>query len=109
MSDTDSKIRTMMAEMPSAFKPEKAAGVDAVIQYNLTGEGGSSWWSKIADGACSVQEGTAESPTLTITMVASDYIDMMAGRLDAMAAFMQGKIKAEGDLMLGMRLMSFFS
>jgi len=109
MSDTDAKIRKLMANMPEAFNPAKAAGVDAVIQYNLTGEGGSQWQSKIADGVCTVEEGVAENPTMTITMDASDYVDMMAGRLDGMQAFMTGKIKVDGDIMLASRLMTFFS
>ncbi|NOZ72399.1 MAG: SCP2 sterol-binding domain-containing protein [Chloroflexi bacterium] len=109
MSDLDAKIRRMMADMPGAFNPDKAQGVNAVIQYNLTGEGGSQWHSHIADGVCTVEEGVAENPTLTITMDASDYVDMMAGRLDGMQAFMTGKIKVEGDIMLASRLMTFFN
>ncbi len=109
-SDIDAKIRKLMAEMPKAFKPEKAAGVNAIIVYNLTGEGGSVWTSRIADGQCTVEEGqTEEAPTLKITMDAKDYLDMMAGRLDGMQAFMTGKIKVEGDIMLASRLMTFFS
>ncbi len=110
MSDIDAKIRKLMANMPEAFNPDKAAGVNATIVYNLTGEGGSVWTSRIADGKCTVEEGeTAENPTLKITMDAQDYVDMMAGRLDGMQAFMTGKIKVEGDIMLASRLMSFFS
>ena len=33
-------IEKLMGLMPKAFVPEKAAGIDAVIQYNLTGEQG---------------------------------------------------------------------
>lgn len=109
MSDTDAKIRKLMANMPEAFNPAKATGVDAIIQYNLTGDGGSQWQSKIADGVCTVEEGVAENPTMTITMDASDYVDMMAGRLDGMQAFMTGKIKVDGDIMLASRLMTFFN
>jgi len=108
-NETDATIRKLMAAMPEAFKPAKAAGVNAVIQYNLTGEGGSQWQSKIADGVCTVEEGEAENPTMTITMDANDYVDMMAGRLDGMQAFMTGKIKVNGDIMLASRLMTFFS
>lgn len=109
MSDTDAKIRKMMADMPTAFNPDKAAGVDALIQYNLTGEGGSVWNSRIANGEITIEEGEAENPTMTITMDANDYVEMMSGRLDAMQAFMSGKIKVTGDIMLASRLMTFFS
>ena len=109
-TDTDAKIRKLMAAMPEAFNPDKAAGVNAAIVYNLTGEGGSVWTSRIADGKCTVEEGqTEDNPTLTITMDANDYVEMMAGRLDGMQAFMTGKIKVSGDIMLASRLMTFFS
>ena len=109
-ADIDAKIRKLMADMPSAFNPEKAADVNATIVYNLTGEGGSVWTSRIADGVCTVEEGqTEENPTLTINMDAGDYVDMMAGRRDGMQAFMTGKIKVTGDIMLASRLMTFFS
>lgn len=109
MSETDAKIRKMMADMPGAFNADKAEGVDATIQYNLTGEDASQWWSRIVDGTCTVEEGVAENPTLTIAMDANDYVDMMAGRLDGMQAFMTGKIKVEGDIMLASRLMTLFN
>ncbi|NUQ37514.1 MAG: SCP2 sterol-binding domain-containing protein [Caldilineales bacterium] len=109
MSEIDAKVRRLMDNMPAAFKPEKAVGVDAIVQYTLNGEGGSTWNSRIADGACSVSEGPAEAPTLNILMDANDYVDMMAGRLDGMQAFMMGKIRVEGDIMLASRLMTFFN
>lgn len=109
-SEIDAKIRRMMADMPAAFKPDKAEGVNASIRYNLTGDGGSVWTSVIADGACNVVEGDAEieTPSLNLNMDAAEYIEMMAGRLDAMQAFMMGKIKVQGDIMLATRMMSFF-
>ena len=109
MSETDAKIRTMMENMPTSFNPEKAVGVNATIQYNLTGEGGSTWASQIGDGVCTIEEGEAVDPTMTITMDANDYVEMMSGRLDGMQAFMMGKIKVTGDIMLASRLLTFFS
>lgn len=109
-AEIDSKIRRMMADMPAAFKPERAVGVNATVRYDLTGEGGSMWTTWISEEGCKVVEGDGgvETPTLTVTMDAADYIEMMAGRLDPMQAFMLGKIRINGDIMLATRLMSFF-
>jgi putative sterol carrier protein len=40
----------------------------------------------------------------TITMSASDFDDLIHGRLQGMTAFMQGKMKVDGDMGLAMKL-----
>ncbi|MBL7064926.1 MAG: SCP2 sterol-binding domain-containing protein [Anaerolineae bacterium] len=88
--------------------PQKVAGVDAVILFDLSGEGGGQWTATIADGQLSVTEEAAATPTMTLKMAAADFVAMVNGDLNAMAAFMQGKIKIEGDMSLAMRLQTFF-
>lgn len=101
-------IDTLMERMPKAFIPEKAADTEAVIQYHLTGDQGSDWIVRIADGACTVEEGTAEDPKLTLTADAEDYIKVITGELNAMNAFAEGKLKLKGDLSLAMKLQNWF-
>ncbi len=100
--------KELIESMPKYFKPEKAQGVKAVIQYHLTGEGGGDWVIRIEDGKCTVEEGTTENPTLVLRMDADDYVDMITGKLDGMTAFMTGKLQLEGDFTLATRLASFF-
>jgi len=101
-------IEKLMDLMPKAFVPEKAQGVDAVIQYHLTGEQGGDWVITIREGACKVEKGTTENPKLTLTAEAKDYLDVVTGKLNAMAAFSAGKLKLKGDLGLAMKLMNYF-
>ncbi len=101
-------VKELMERMPKAFLPEKAKGVEAVIQYRLTGEEGGEWIVTIKDGQCTVEEGVAENPTLTLEADAEDYKNVILGKLDGMAAFMQGKLKLKGNLNLAMKLTSFF-
>jgi len=107
MSD-ELTIEGLMGRMPKAFQPEKAQGVEAVVQYHLTGEQGGDWIVRIGDGACEVEKGTAEAPNLTLTAEASDYLAIITGKLNAMGAFAEGKLKLKGDLPLAMKLMNFF-
>ncbi len=100
--------RQLIESMPKYFKPEKAQGVNAVIQYRLTGENGGDWIVRIQDGQCTVEEGVAENPTLTLRMDAEEYVDLILGKLDGMTAFMTGKLQLEGDFTLATRLQSFF-
>ena len=79
--------------MPEAFVPEQASGVDAVIQLDLTGDGGGQWAIKIADGTIAIDEGQAAAPNLSLSMAASDYVALSMGDANAMSLFMAGKIK----------------
>ena len=74
----------------------------------MTGDGGGAWNVVIADGQCVVNEGVVESPTATIHMEASDYAAMMMGELNPMAAFMEQKIRIEGDLNTVMKFQTLF-
>jgi putative sterol carrier protein len=98
----------LFEEMPKAFDAEKAGDFDATIQFDLTGEGGGSWNVAIADGQCVVNEGTVEGPKATIHMDASDYVAMIMGELNAMQAFMNQKIRIEGDLNTVMKFQTLF-
>jgi putative sterol carrier protein len=95
--------------MPSRFKPDKAQGLNAVIQYEITGEGGGTWYATIEEGTCTVSAGTAPSPTLTVGMSGQDWLDMLAGKLSGQMAYMSGKLKLKGDMGLAMKLGTLFA
>jgi len=101
-------IEKLMGLMPKAFLPDKAVGVNTVIQYNLTGEQAGDWIVTIKDGACTTEKGKAENPNLTLTADSQDYIDLITGKLNPMGAFAEGKVKLKGDLGIAMKLMNFF-
>ena len=50
------------------------------------------------DGAFETGQGMHDAPTLTLSATAEDYIAVVNGDLNAMSAFMQGKIKIKGDM-----------
>ena len=101
-------VEQLMEKMPGAFIPEKAQGVDAVIQFNFTGAEAGEWNATIKDGKVNVARGAHPSPRMTLTADSSDYLKIFMGELDGMKAFMEGKIKLAGDLNLAMKLMQMF-
>jgi putative sterol carrier protein len=101
-------VSKIFENMPDAFNAEKAGDLDATVQFDLTGEGGGNWYVIVANGECEVEEGEIEAPTATIRMEASDYAALIAGELNAMTAFMQQKIRVEGDLNTVMKFQNLF-
>lgn len=105
ISDT---VKEIIEALPLIFRPEKAEGMNATFQFELTGEGGGIWVAKIADGQCTVTEGGIDHPSATIGMEAADYIAIVQGKLDMARAFTGGKIKVKGDMGLIMKLPTLF-
>lgn len=105
---TEYTVDQLIKNHEKAFQPEKAPGLEAVIQYHLTGEEGGDWIISIHDDKCTVQEGISDNPKMTLTADAREFRDILLGKMDGMAAFMQGKLKLSGDLNLAMKLTSYF-
>ena len=101
-------VKQMVYNHEKAFQPELAQGVDAVIQYKLSGEEGGDYIITIKDGKCTVSEGIAENPAMTLSADGRDFGDVLLGKANGMQYFMMGKLKLAGDLNLAMKLTSFF-
>jgi putative sterol carrier protein len=101
-------VAELFERMPGQFQAEKAVDMNAVILFDLSGEGGGQWSVSIADGKCDVIKGAADSPKATVRMDAGDYKDMITGKLNPMMAFMSGKVKVEGDLNTVMKFQQLF-
>jgi putative sterol carrier protein len=105
---SDLTIHQIMTRMPEAFVPEKAGNTAAVIQFHFTGADPSDWFAAIAGGACRTEPGRHAAPDMTMTVDSADYVALIAGSLNPMSAFMQGKLKLQGDMSLAMKLTTYF-
>lgn len=92
-------VQSVFDGMPGAFQADKAAGLNVVFQYKISGPGGGEWYVAIKDGACEVKQGQHAGPTTTIIMSDEDFLALIQKKLNAMQAFTSGKLKIEGDLM----------
>lgn len=88
-------------------EPGRMGSLRAVIQFEITGPDPGNYFITVGEGAAKVTEGKALSPDVTLTMASDDFLDLVEGRLDAMVAFMGGKLKISGDMMLAMQLQNF--
>ena len=62
----------------------------------------------INNGECTVHDGMAPSADLALIMADDDLKALLTGELNGISAFMSGKLKVEGDMMLAQRLPNLF-
>ena len=101
-------IAEIFEAMPSVFNPAAAAGMTKTLQWNITGDQAGKWAFKIVNGQGEVIPGGVEKPDVTFTVSDKDWLAITEGKLDAMNAFMTGKLKVTGDMMLAMKVPNLF-
>jgi putative sterol carrier protein len=108
MADQPTTAKQVFEMMPSRFNKDAAKGLNAVYQFDLSGDGGGKWHVIINNDTCQVKEGPAPSPNITISMTAQDYVDMTTGKLNGQVAFMSGKLRIAGDMGLALKMQTLF-
>ena len=84
--------------------PEKAKSINAVYQFNITGDQGGTWTVDLAADPPAVTEGESGKAQCTITIADQDWLGLLAGKLNGQQLFMSGKLKIAGDMSLAMKL-----
>jgi NAD(P)-dependent dehydrogenase (short-subunit alcohol dehydrogenase family)/acyl dehydratase/putative sterol carrier protein len=102
-------VKGIFDRISDAFQPDKAAGVDVVFQFDISGPEGGSWNVTVKDKTCAVSEGVHGSPTTTIKMGDNDFVMLIKGELNAMKAFTSGKLRIEGDMMKSQLIEKLFT
>jgi hypothetical protein len=73
-------------------------------EYRIVGETQRVWTLNLKEAPGGVIEGAVENPDVVFEIKESHFRRLVGGELDTEAAFMQGKLKVEGDLRLALRL-----
>ena len=103
-----SNVKEVFDKVPQAFHADAAKGLDAVFQFDITGEGGGNWSVAVKSGGVQVQEGKAAAPTVTLTMSSDTWLGMVNKQINGIQAFMSGKLKVSGDMLLAQRIPDLF-
>ena len=97
-------VNDLIRKMPAAINAVATANLQTTIQYKIT----EPMYLVINNGNCTVHDGMAPSSDLALIMKDDDLAALLTGDLNGITAFMSGKLKVEGDMMLAQRLPSFF-
>src|SRR5439155_25732195 len=77
----------------------------AAVRLNVTGVDEGDWVLRVGPGGVQYALTTADDrPDVTLTMDVSTWTDIIAGRVTAPAAVMDGRIDLEGDVMKALSL-----
>ncbi len=101
-------LKAIIDAMPGRFNPDAAGSLDAVFQFDISGDQSGQWYLTVKDQTCKIDEGAHSGPSVTLTMGGNDFVDMMTGKLSGQAAFFAGKLRISGDLMLAQKLEGLF-
>jgi putative sterol carrier protein len=104
-------IDAMIRHFVDLFRPEKAGDLEAVIHIKLwdkPGGGYEHFELRIADGTCTLAE-PSDEPDLTLKIRPGDLRKLVTGETGPRRLALKGRLRAIGDLGLGMRLADLFS
>ncbi|POD69216.1 SCP-2 family sterol carrier protein [Pseudomonas syringae group genomosp. 3] len=100
-------VAEAVQSMKAKFNPAAAAGLDLIFGFNITDED-KHYALIVKDSTCELQEGENPDANVTLVMDSQTLKGIVSGETDGMQAFMGGKLRAEGDMMLAMKLSELF-
>ena len=104
----DVTIQSVMNQMQGAFLAENAKGINADVQFDITGENGGKWVLSIENQQCRINQGTTPTPKLTFISDEQTFLAIFTGKLDGVKAYMQGRVRMVGDITLALKLTKMF-
>ena len=94
--------------MRESFKADKAKGVHARYQWELSGPNGGEWWIDVNDGTYKMGKGKIDNPSVTFITSDADWVAMSNGKLKGTWAFMTGRLKVRGSQAVARKLNEIF-
>ena len=104
----DTSPQQVFDGMRRSFQAQKAKGVHARYQWDLSGPNGGQWWIDVEDGKFNMGRGKIDNPS--VTFVASDktWVALSNGTMGGKWAFFTGRLKIRGDHGLARKLDEIF-
>ena len=85
-------------------KPDVSKAVNAVYEFNITGDNGGIWTVDLTREPGVVTAGSTGTAKCTVTAKSEDFMNIVSGKMNPQMAFMSGKLKIKGDMGLAMKL-----
>ena len=99
----------MFDGMRESFASNRAKGVHARYQFDLSGPNGGLWWIEINDSKCRMGRGRIQNPNVTFIASDRDWVALSNGRLPGLWAYMTGRLKIHGDQKMARQMDDLFN
>jgi len=94
--------------MRQSFRANKAKGVHARYQWDLSGPSGGQWWIDVNDGTYKMGKGKIDHPNVTFVATDKDWVAVCDGQLGGTWAYLTGRLKVRGDQGVARKLGEIF-
>ncbi|MFZ1995845.1 MAG: SCP2 sterol-binding domain-containing protein [Solirubrobacteraceae bacterium] len=99
-------------QMPRQLDAKAAAHINTAIRWNITGrtdDAVDTYLLEVDAGTARTKRGAeGPDPKLTITMDGVEFLRLISGNSDPMAAYFKGRIQLAGDIMVAAQLAQIF-
>ncbi len=103
-----STVQEYFDTLDNRFVASASAGIEAIYQFELTGEGGGTWHVLVNDGALTIVEGSHADPSATITASAKDYVKIANNQMNGLRAVMTRRMRISGNLVIARKMQAMF-
>ncbi len=104
----DSTPQEVFDSMRGSFQANKAKGLHARYQWDLSGPQGGEWWIDVENGKYKMGKGKIDNPNVTFVARDKDWVAVSNGQLGGTWAYLTGRLKIRGDQGLARKLGEIF-
>ena len=104
----DTTPQEVFDSMRGSFQADKAKGVHARYQWDLSGPQGGQWWIDVDDGKYKMGKGKIENPNVTFVAKDKDWVAVSNHQMGGTWAYLTGRLKIRGDQGLARKLGEIF-
>ena len=104
----NSTLQQVMDKRRETFRADKARGVHASYQWELSGPNGGEWWLIINNGTYKAGWGKIDNPNVTFAASDKDWVAMSNNTIKVSWAYLTGRLKIQGSHSLAKKLDEIF-
>lgn len=102
------RCKELLQLMPLSFNPNAAGNLEAIYQFEVSGDEEFVAHLKIGNGVCTFHDGPMRQPDIVVKTPADVWLAISRGERDGQLAFMNAEYKIEGDISLLLKLKTLF-